>query len=197
MKRVRILVLLISLVISSLSLSARGYGRSSMGIEGFRFGVKAGLNLSTIKSRTEFNYKAGFYVGIVEEFKITENFSFQPEFIYSQQGALDKDNNDIRYKYDYFLLPIMTVIHASDMFNIQFGPQFGYNLSAQKEDEHGTTTPIKNDVNKFDFGFNMRVGVEVSNNFAINLGYHWGVTEIKNKQDNRNMVFNVGLVAKL
>lgn len=197
MKRVRILALLLLLVASSVSVSARGYGRGGMGIEGFRFGVKAGLNLATIKSRTEFNYKSGFYVGIVEEFKITDNFSFQPEFIYSQQGALDKDDNDIRYKYDYFLLPIMTVIHASDMFNIQFGPQFGYNLSAQKKDKQGTTTPIKSDLNKFDFGFNMALGLEISHNFSVNVGYHWGISEITNKADNRNMVFNVGLVAKL
>ena len=59
-----------------------------------RFGVKAGLNLSTLKFSEEPSSSTstliGFHVGAFEDVKINAKFVLKPELLYSSQGAARK-----------------------------------------------------------------------------------------------------------
>lgn len=61
-----------------------------------QFGVKAGLNLASVTGdfTDDFDGRASLHFGVVAEFKISDVFSFQPELIYSSQGAKNTDFYD-------------------------------------------------------------------------------------------------------
>ena len=55
-----------------------------------KLGVKAGPNFSNFSGGiSDINYKSrtSFHAGLVAEVKVLENFSVQPELLYSSQGA--------------------------------------------------------------------------------------------------------------
>lgn len=203
MKRINILI--VFLIFSSMSLSAQRYSSrdrdvESMKVQKFRFGVKAGLNLSSIEGGESYNYnpRLGFYLGIVEEFYVTNEISIQPEILYSNQGGTDQDHNSVKYRLDYLSLPLMIKLYVSDKYSFHLGPQFSYNIYSKGS--YIKNSEIINDfseANKFDFGFNMGFGVEITDNMAVNARYHWGITEIRDKKDDRNMLLQLGVSFKI
>ena len=60
-----------------------------------QFGAKAGLNLATIQpDLTDAATRTTFHLGGVAEISILEQFSIQPELLYSAQGATDESDDD-------------------------------------------------------------------------------------------------------
>jgi hypothetical protein len=103
-------------------------------------GVKVGLNLSTIVGeRTSLlKPRSDIHLGLLYEFKISDTFSFQPELIYSSQGATqlkEKEIDAISYKsvfiYNYLNLPLLTKYYLTNKINFEVGPQLGVLLSAK------------------------------------------------------------------
>nr|GFB85191.1 hypothetical protein [Tanacetum cinerariifolium] len=60
---------------------------------GIKVGVKGGFNLATFSGADSkgSEYKAGFAAGPFVNFGVSDNFSIQPEFLYSQKGG-SRDN---------------------------------------------------------------------------------------------------------
>ncbi len=80
------------------------------------FGVKAGLNLSTLLVKDDdetlsddLDMKPGFHVGVTAELPINEMFSFQPEVLVTTKGYKMNEKETFSgetYKYEYSLNPI-------------------------------------------------------------------------------------------
>lgn len=53
------------------------------------FGVKGGLNLTTMNSRnfSDNNGRTGYHLGLLVEIPLGNRFSLQPEILYSTQGT--------------------------------------------------------------------------------------------------------------
>ncbi|MGV1002788.1 outer membrane beta-barrel protein [Empedobacter falsenii] len=78
-----------------------------------KFGAKAGLNVSNLSGDNQnADAKVGFHVGGYANIKFAEKFAFQPELLYSAQGAKESGqiyvnqeignvNADVKYKLDY------------------------------------------------------------------------------------------------
>jgi len=108
-----------------------------------KFGVKAGVNISTyggdIKDRDS---RAGAHVGVLAEFKLTENFAIQPEVVFSMQGADRKFTEgttvtEDEQRLNYLNIPIAAKYYITEGLSVQAGPQIGFLLSAKQE---GTET---------------------------------------------------------
>ena len=116
----------------------------------FKYGVKAGLNISSLRAdyldETNAKSKTGFHSGVFVEYAFSENFSIQPELLYSTQGG-DSDSK----KYDeadfylginpvpqlsYLNVPVMLKYEIIEKLHVELGPQIGYLLSAKSNLEY-------------------------------------------------------------
>lgn len=181
-----------------------------------KFGVKAGPQLSNlvgnddIDSESKFGIQAGAYANI----RISESFAFQPEVLYSMQGAKQESTQDLgigtyrvedKVKLDYINVPLMVKWYAYDGLNFEFGPQVGFNVSAKAEGERrlisgeGDSQIMTSydqdidDVESVDFGLNIGAGYELPMGLNFGVRYGLGLTEIVKDSDVKNSVFSFGI----
>ena len=191
------------------------------------FGAKAGLNFSNLS----FDYPSGvdmpdtdsrtsIHLGITAEVSISDNFSVQPELLFSSQGAKsDYSDNDGFYDYksesalklNYLLIPVMAKFYLSDAFSLEAGPQIGFLVSAKSDFEstetdivngvtetYSDTEDVKDGFKSTDFGLNFGVGYKLESGLNFGLRYSLGLTNLDDPDvDNfstssRNFQLSVG-----
>jgi len=160
--------------------------------EEVQFGVKGGVNFSTINSDNfdSFESKTCMHFGVVAEIPISANFSFQPEILYSCQGAdysEDYSEFDITVKstnatfegtvkLNYINLPLMAKFYVSEGFSLEVGPQVGFLLSATDEGE-GYDDDIKEYIKGLDIGANVGLGYKLEGGLNFGARYTLGLTD--------------------
>lgn len=180
-----------------------------------KFGAKAGLNLSRITEAVE-TMTPGFHAGIYAQVKLHPMFSIQPEVLYSMQGGMEKDVNEILNQTmstkvtltsHNVIVPIMLQFSPIKMITIEAGPQFGFNLGMSShsvvttqglvntETERDDT--FKSDAyNMFDFGLAAGLKLNVTSNVNIYARYNFGLTNVFVYEDdetmNQNLMLGVG-----
>lgn len=152
----------------------------------FRFGVTAGMNVSNITDM-EMDSRIGFHVGAKAEYNITDNLYGNAALLFSQKGNKnEEDGKKLTQNPGYLELPI----HIGYRFKMgdkvsifgEIGPYFAYGICGKSKVEFlGLEEDVKffddDDVNKFDFGWGVKAGVEYAK-FQISLGYEHGITEV-------------------
>ena len=147
-----------------------------------RFGVTAGMNVSNITD-TEMDSRIGFHVGVKAEYKVTNNLYGSAALLFSQKGCqFEEDGEKLTANPGYIELPI----HIGYRFKMsekvsifgETGPYFAYGICGKdKEGDYDVKFFDDDDVNKFDFGWGVKAGVEYAK-FQISLGYEGGITEV-------------------
>jgi hypothetical protein len=163
------------------------------------FGLKAGLNISTISS-DDSKSKAGFYGGAFANIPVASSFSVQPEVLYNGLGAKYEGNSDLKINLSYISVPVMFQYKATPEFYLEAGPQFSF-LIDSKLKYQSNSTDAKDLVKGFDFGVGIGAGYYFTPNIGVNVRYVAGVTDIAkevagNQADGKNNVFQVGLAYK-
>lgn len=157
----------------------------------FGFGVKAGVNVSSVGGNAYglagLGSKVGFHVGGVVEIPITEKISLQPELLYSSQGSnwtLGSSGNKL--KLDYVNLPVLVKYSILKGLSAEAGPLVGFLLS---------TNANKDDYKGLDIAFAIGASYELNENIFLGLRYNKGIMNINNDPDfdgnNQNNVFQV------
>lgn len=191
-----------------------------MNAQEVKYGVKAGLNISTfsgdISDFADVKSKAGFHVGGFAEFKLTDKFSIQPELLYSTQGTKTEmtysdevsfNHRKDNLKFGYLNLPIMAKYYVIEGLSIEAGPQVGFLLSAKNEYRATASfygeelsdsdeIDIKDNYKKIDFGFNFGAGYEFTENIFVQARYNLGLVNILDDSDDfkvHNSVFQISL----
>jgi len=147
------------------------------------FGIKTGLNLSSITGKT--NEQKGFFpgghFGILVEIPISSKISFQPELMYSAQGYNSKNKGLVPTA--YINMPLMGKYYLSEKFSLEAGPQIGF-LPEKTNDTF----------NAIDFGFNFGISYKFNNNFNCGLRYNVGLNNTNTVENNKNRVlqFSIG-----
>ncbi|MBV8327401.1 porin family protein [Chryseobacterium sp.] len=163
-----------------------------------RFGLKAGLNISNI-SNSDTNSKAGFYGGVFANIPVAQDFSVQPEVLYSGMGAKSKYNSSDKINLDYIAVPVMFQYNALPNLYVEAGPQFGFLVGAKLKTNSGSLD-LKDSTKTFDFGLGLGAGYYFTQNIGVNVRYVAGLTDIaKNRvggDSSKNGVFQVGLAYK-
>ena len=150
------------------------------------FGLKAGMNFSMISGddSDDFDGKFGIHAGIVAEFPLLDQFSLQPELMYSSQG--DKGSfveeglkMDAELKLDYLILPVMAKYYVGDGFSLEAGPQIGFTVNSElsvKAEGMSVTVDLKDLVKDIDFGFGFGLGYKLENGLNFSGRYYVGIT---------------------
>ncbi|WGD34343.1 porin family protein [Olleya sp. YS] len=200
------------------------FGLTSANAQDVNFGAKAGVNFATITGDDTdgIESKIGIHIGLVAEIEISENFSFQPELLYSAQGAQDdysesENINGFTYSYteeakaklDYIILPLMAKYYVADGFSIEAGPQIGFLVKSEEEvsfsetingqTESGTESADTDDFTSgVDFGLNFGLGYKLDSGLNFSARYNLGLSNINDGEgsdefENQNAVFQVSV----
>ncbi|BDU23371.1 MULTISPECIES: porin family protein [unclassified Flavobacterium] len=141
-----------------------------------RFGIKGGVNLSTLTGEYEDDTKSlvGFTVGGFAEIKVIERLAIQPELLYSAQGARFEDAfGKYDAKLNYLNIPVLAKFYITKQFTVEAGPQIGFLLSAKIDGEDA-----KDFYKSADFGFNFGAGYNFTDNFSAGIRYTVGLSGV-------------------
>ena len=158
------------------------FGFTNVNAQDVNFGAKAGVNFASITGDDigELDSKTSFHVGFVAEIVISEKFSFQPELLYSAQGAtLSGFDVDVDLNLDYLNLPLMAKFYVGEGFSLEAGPQVGYLLSAKVKASgvgESEEEDIKDVVKGIDFGVNFGIGYKLDIGLNFGARYNLGLS---------------------
>lgn len=181
-----------------------------------QFGAKAGVSVSSLSedaTLSDQESKVGFNAGLFMNAPLGQNFSIQPELLYSQYG--DKAEATVasnKYSYtrslDYITVPVMFQYNATPEFYLEAGPELGFLVSAKNKVKNETTgntvtetSNYKDDLNGFNFGLGLGAGYYFTPNIGLTARYVAGFTDIAKDRPSgsdavRNNVFQAGLAFK-
>ncbi|WP_298137188.1 porin family protein [Flavobacterium sp.] len=153
-----------------------------------KLGLKAGINYANYTG-SDVNTDAitNFHAGLVLEIKVLKNFSFQPELLYSTQGAeVDNLGEQFKNELGYISIPLLAKFNLNDNLSLELGPQASFLLSERNEVEAG-------DSNTFDFAVTGGLSYKLGKHFFVQGRYGLGLTEPKRDADVKNSVLQASI----
>jgi opacity protein-like surface antigen len=167
---------------------------------GIKVGLKGGFNLSTYSGEDSkgSEYKAGFAAGPFVNFGVSDNFSIQPEFLYSQKGASQDDvpylsgtstiNSTRKDALGYLDVPIMFRYNIGEDgkgFFVEVGPQGSIILHRRQFSEDASGKEISGSrytstdgMNKVAIGYVGGVGYQITSGLQLGLRYTGDFSQI-------------------
>lgn len=166
-----------------------------------RGGVRIGVNMATLSVDNEEDFdpktRTGLVVGLYGVVPVNDIFAFQPEVLFSQQGAKVEDGSDeATLKLDYVQIPALARVRLgrTSPAYLLVGPTFGFNTRAESE-FNGQTEDFKDEVKGNDVG--LVTGIAIHAGRAVIDGrYTWGLMNIDDSTDPGNVksrVFSVSV----
>lgn len=131
-------------------------------------GVKGGINMYNIPNNsTSYDQRTGYNFGLLGHIHRNSEWAFQPELVYSAQGA--KNHN-----LSYINVPVLIQYMFDNGFRLQAGPQVGFLVSS---DDGIDYSPI-------DIALSVGASYVVpSTGFGIDLRYNHGLNDINKSSD--------------
>lgn len=164
--------------------------------EGIKLGIKGGLNVSNLMGDVkDVAIRTSIHAGLVAEIIVSDNFSVQPELLYSGQGASATFEGGGRYKLDYITLPVLAKFPIAKSLSLETGPQIGFLISSKYKDNE-SNDKIE-DLKTIDFGLNAGLNYELNNGVFFQARYNLGLTDIgiagdNNRASNAVIQFSIG-----
>jgi hypothetical protein len=141
----------------------------------FDIGIKGGANISNFTgssnvSELKASTLVGFHAGVFLGLYVGDNFSIQPEVLFSTQGAkIDNGTTKDDYKLTYINVPVMAKYRFNGGFYIEAGPQIGFNV-------HSTVAGTSEDFAKSTdlaiaggLGFSSKIGLGIGARYVAGL----------------------------
>lgn len=168
------------------------------------FGVKGGLNVSELLASSNQNvYISGnsqviknyprktLNAGAVVSIPLTKKWSFQPEAVFSEQGATGKPTAEYlvsateEYQLDYINFPLLLKYSYPSGLYAETGPQIGWLASAQiAETVVGASATsyynVKNQYKAIDFAWSLGCGYLSPVNLGFDIRYNLGLSNFSN-----------------
>ncbi|MBI1782939.1 MAG: PorT family protein [Sphingobacteriales bacterium] len=162
-----------------------------------KFGLKGGLNISTISGSDASGAKSivGFHAGGLVNIPVSGGFSVQPELVYSGQGAKeDQDGTTSTLHLNYLNIPVMAKYTFTGGFYAETGPQLGFLLSA-KAKASGASYDVKSTFKSTDFAWGIGIGYQSETGFGGGVRYNYGLGKLDKQGSAKvyNSVFQIGV----
>lgn len=175
----------------SLLINAQEKTKSSSPIT---FGVKGGLNASTISRSNNNTYtdgynndddklKVGFHVGVFANIPVAEKFSIQPELLFSQIGSKVEErftyvgstsgftsSSEYKVNLNYLTLPVMVQYNILPQLYVEAGPEFGYLLGGTAKGDDTTIQTKGNSTTTSVKSFSKDLPMEIYRRFNFGVG---------------------------
>ena len=147
--------------------------------QGFKLGLKAGIQSANYGGDDAgLDAKMAIHFGGFAQFPMHGNFTFQPEMIFSLQGAKE-ESVDKNINAWYLNFPLMFKYNISNHFNVEVGPQIGFMIGAKLDGNK-----ISDQFNTVDFGVNFGAAYRLTSNVDIDVRYCVGMTDVTDNPSN-------------
>lgn len=176
------------------------------GIQGVRYGVKGGLNMSNVLIKDEedsygddTDWKPGYHIGLTAEFPITRNLAFETGLLLSTKGFKVSETETFdgeTYKFEgsnnllYLDLPLTAKTYLnvgqSRLF-VAFGPYIGYGLTGKSKSETTYNAETESDEQDVNWGSDEEDDVKRLD-FGLTAGLGWEIRSIQ-----IGLSYNLGL----
>ena len=153
-----------------------------------KFGVKAGANFASLEGDglEGLETYTSFHFGALLELKVFENFSLQPELLYSSQGAKVNSEAVDDINFNYVTVPVLAKFYLiSDRLSVEAGPQFSFLIDDNVGDQFESES--------FDFAAVGGIGLNITDNIFAQARYVVGLTEASKDAEVKNRVIQVSL----
>lgn len=160
-------------------------------------GIKGGLNISDVAGINGDNRLSG-HVGLFLNSRLNSRWSIQPEILYSGQGQQYWFFNEERtLALSYIQIPVMFQFYPVRQFYVEFGPQIGFLLSANRKNERDKWE-ADGEFDKVDAGISFGAGIWATSMLGFYARYNAGFSDIyKHNPDYYNRVGQIGVAIKL
>jgi Outer membrane protein beta-barrel domain len=161
------------------------FGGSPAMAQGRGWGAKGGVNFATQRSDQDDDVNVGYRIGIIAGAFFTwpmgERFAFQPEVLYSEQGAaVDELGVNAKTKIDYLVVPLLARYKVTRSVFVVGGPSMGFKVRAKASAEFGDSSSqvdISEFVEDFDLGIAAGGGMEFGR-YTLEGRYTFGLSNI-------------------
>ncbi len=162
-------------------------GISASQAQAIKFGVKAGANFANLDGdNVDTSTYTSFHFGALLELNVFQNFSIQPELMYSSQGAKVNEEAFDKIEYNYVTVPVLAKFYLiTDKLSLEAGPQFSFMVNENVPDQFRTKS--------FDFAAVGGLGFNITENFFAQARYVVGLTDTSKDAEVKNKVIQVSL----
>lgn len=168
-----------------------------------RLGIKGGVNFATFSGDNLGDVKSltGYHLGGLVEIPLTEQFSLQPEVLYTAQGSKYHEKGkelgvnysyDIEQKLDYIQVPVMAKYYVIEGLSIEAGPQISF-LTSSKIDYEGTLGGVSvsgkedlENVSDIDFSIGAGASYRLPMGLFFTARYNFGLSNVNDSSNSEN-----------
>jgi hypothetical protein len=185
----KVLFFAVFTVFAFTSTLAQDDGGSSDGVS---FGVKAGVNFSSLvgDDTDGMDGRTGLNGGAVVSIPVSELFAVQPEVVYSAQGFTVEDMGfgEGTGHLDYLNIPILADFTVAEGFSLQAGPEIGFVLNDDFENDAGSASM---EAESFNFSIVGGVQYRLPVGLFFQARYAAGLIDVQSDFSMTNSVFSV------
>jgi hypothetical protein len=144
----------------------------------FQLGLKGGANISNFTQMPINDVKKSAIVSFVGggfiNFMIGDNFSIQPEALFTTQGVkIDSGAGNANYKVNYLSIPVMAKLKFNSGLFIEAGPQVSFKLG-----EDVPNSNIDNFAKNLDLAVGAGLGYHGKSGFGLGARYLAGLSKV-------------------
>jgi hypothetical protein len=177
---------------------------SASAAQEFGFGLKGGLNLSTLDledPEASYDSRTGYHLGLFLRSKF-DKVGIQPEFLlYTQNGDIESSLfGTAQESFSYLTIPLIIKFYPVGGLNLQVGPQFGFLLDGERKYDTpflgSGSQDITEHYDKSDISLALGGGYDFGFGLGIDVRYNLGIKDINNAADGepvKSRVFMVSL----
>jgi hypothetical protein len=164
----------ISLLLVALYVSSTLFAQSHA-----NFGLKGGLNISSINWNADGDSRLGLHLGALAHIHLAPEWALQPEVVYSAEGGKqDVTGGSVTWKNDYINIPVMVQYMFNNGFRIEAGPQLGILASSKVEDDDGNEDDADDVFKSTNISLGLGLSYLTYSGLGVGARYNLGLSEI-------------------
>jgi hypothetical protein len=154
------------------------------------FGILAGLNMAHISSNDadineDKKAMPSWRLGLVTQVALGKGWAFQPQLLLQGKGTgIAHQGHTDKTRFTSLDIPLAFVHQGAGGFFIGGGPNLGINLAASEKADDGVEKlelgGEPGQLNRFDFGIDLRAGVRLKSGLTVGVNYIKGLSNISN-----------------
>lgn len=164
------------------------------------WGFVLGLNGSNLTGTNEAysNWKTGLVAGFFVKIHLANQWSLQPELLYSSMGGKDNSGSDNSLRLNYFSLPVMVHYKLCQNFSVLAGPQIDVMITA-KSKSGGSFAKVSDSYREDSYNLTGGVAYWPVHCFGLQARYVYGLNNISETSgmDRKNQGVQLTAAVKL